>query len=94
MGYVSSVIHVGQAPNIHNYQTNGILALSKIFWPVQDGWVVKGYKYGHRAIDIVVPTGSSVQSLGNGIVTFSGWTNVGYGYMVIVDHGESVCTLI
>ena len=67
--------------------------LGNIFWPVEGRWVVKGYIHGHRAIDIVVPTGSPIQSLGDGEIEYAGWSAVCYGNMVLIAHGNNIHTL-
>jgi murein DD-endopeptidase MepM/ murein hydrolase activator NlpD len=56
-------------------------------WPV-GGALTQGYWYGHRAIDIGAPTGSAVVAGDTGYVSFAGWTDIGYGYLIIVDHAN------
>ncbi len=56
-------------------------------WPVS-GMITQGYWWGHRAIDIGAPTGSAVLSSDGGFVAFVGWTDIGYGYLIIIDHGN------
>ncbi|MEM8863161.1 MAG: M23 family metallopeptidase [Chloroflexota bacterium] len=90
---ISNLLHVGQTLNIPDFPDGTLPGLGEIFWPVEGRAVVKGYFNGHRAIDIVVPTGSPIQSMGDGTVTFAGWTNVGYGNMVMIDHGNDMYTL-
>lgn len=89
----SRVLQVGQQLNIPQVGHHSIAVLGEIFWPVDGRWVIKGYHYGHRAIDIVVANGTPVHSLGAGTVEFSGWSTVGYGYMIMIDHGDDVHTL-
>ena len=60
-------------------------------WPVS-GMITQGYWYGHRAIDIGAPTGSAVLVTDGGFVSFAGWTDVGYGYLVVVDHANGFAT--
>jgi murein DD-endopeptidase MepM/ murein hydrolase activator NlpD len=60
-------------------------------WPVL-GTITQGYWYGHRAIDIGAPTGSAVQATDGGFVSFAGWTDVGYGYLIVVDHANGFAT--
>ncbi len=43
----------------------------------------------HSGIDIAIPEGTSVQSIGPGQVIFSG-TKPGYGEVVEIDHGQGV----
>ena len=63
-------------------------------WPVR-GRLTSGYgpRWGryHYGIDLAVPTGTPVRAAAAGVVTFSGWEG-GYGYLVVIDHGQRVET--
>jgi len=39
-----------------------------------------------------VPTGSAVMATDGGFISFAGWTDVGYGYLIVVDHGNGFAT--
>lgn len=60
-------------------------------WPVA-GRFVRGYHPpdapGHSGIDISVPTGTPDMATMCGTVVFAGWSDVGYGYLVIVRNGN------
>jgi murein DD-endopeptidase MepM/ murein hydrolase activator NlpD len=56
-------------------------------WPVL-GSITQWYWWGHRAIDIGAPTGSAVAATDGGYVSFVGWTDIGYGYLIILDHAN------
>jgi murein DD-endopeptidase MepM/ murein hydrolase activator NlpD len=56
-------------------------------WPVL-GTLTQGYWWGHRAIDIGAPTGSAVLASDGGYIAFVGWTDIGYGYLIIIDHAN------
>lgn len=60
-------------------------------WPVL-GYITQGYWYGHRAIDIGAPVGTAVRASDGGFVSFAGWTDVGYGYLVVIDHANGFAT--
>jgi len=60
-------------------------------WPVL-GYISQGYWYGHRAIDIAAPVGTALRAADGGFVSFAGWTDVGYGYLVVVDHANGFAT--
>jgi murein DD-endopeptidase MepM/ murein hydrolase activator NlpD len=60
-------------------------------WPVL-GTITQGYWWGHRAIDIGAPTGSAVLAADDGYVSFVGWTDIGYGYLIILDHANGYST--
>ena len=40
----------------------------------------------HTGVDIGVVDGTPVQATQCGIVTFAGWSDIGYGYLVVVQH--------
>jgi murein DD-endopeptidase MepM/ murein hydrolase activator NlpD len=69
----------------------GARGTGRFQWPVL-GRITQGYWYGHRAIDVGVPTGSAVMATDGGFVSFAGWTDVGYGYLIVVDHGNGFAT--
>ena len=60
-------------------------------WPVL-GYITQGYWYGHRAIDIGAPTGTALRAADGGFVSFAGWTDVGYGYLILIDHANGFAT--
>ena len=60
-------------------------------WPVL-GTITQGYWYGHRAVDIGAPAGSALLAADAGYISFAGWTDVGYGYLVVIDHANGYAT--
>lgn len=69
----------------------GARGTGRFQWPVL-GRITQGYWYGHRAIDIGAPIGSALMAADGGFVTFAGWTDVGYGYLVVIDHANGFAT--
>jgi len=69
----------------------GARGTGRFQWPVL-GTITQGYWYGHRAIDIGAPTGSAVLATDGGFISFAGWTDVGYGYLIVVDHANGFAT--
>ena len=69
----------------------GARGTGRFQWPVL-GRITQGYWYGHRAIDIGAPTGSAVVATDGGFVSFAGWTDVGYGYLIVIDHANGFAT--
>lgn len=64
-------------------------------YPVTN-WTVTstfGYRWGrlHAGIDVGVPVGTTVRASRGGRVVTAGWVG-GYGYCVIIDHGDGVST--
>jgi murein DD-endopeptidase MepM/ murein hydrolase activator NlpD len=70
-------------------------------WPYGDGhfiWPVTGpisqaAHDGHWALDIAVPEGTPIQAADRGTVVLAGWSPVGYGFRVVIDHGNDYVTL-
>lgn len=52
------------------------------------GYISQGFRPGHPGIDIAGPAGTGVHSTMCGVVTYAGWSAVGYGYMVDVSNGR------
>lgn len=53
-----------------------------------------GWRWGrmHQGIDLAAPTGTPIYSVHAGTVVLSRWY-AGYGYAVVIDHGDGVETL-
>ncbi len=65
---------------------------SPFAWPIA-GRITQHYSDKHKAIDIGAPYGSSVYAGREGRVIRAGWTRTGYGYTVIIDHGDGLWSL-
>lgn len=61
-------------------------------WPT-NGYISQGYWWGHRAIDIANAIGVPIAASDSGYVSFAGWDSTGYGYMVILNHGNGFATV-
>ncbi len=60
-------------------------------WPTS-GRISQGYWYAHRAIDIANAVGTAILASDAGYISFARWTDVGYGYLVVVDHANGYQT--
>lgn len=47
---------------------------------------------GHRAIDYAASSGTPIRAVGDGTVTFAGWSSVGYGYLTSIRHNSTYST--
>lgn len=67
----------------------GAIGNGTFVWPAV-GRDISGYNYSeiHPGIDIGGALGSPIFAVDNGVVVFSGWSDFGYGYMIVVDHGN------
>ena len=71
----------------------GAVGTGTFIWPTVDR-TISGYDYSgiHPAIDIAGATGNAVFAADNGVIVFAGWSNFGYGYLVVIDHGNGYQT--
>ncbi len=64
---------------------------SPLAWPVS-GPITQGYQADHPAIDIGGAYGTTVYAAGGGEVIYADWAKTGYGYTLIIDHGDGLET--
>lgn len=69
-----------------------LVGTGRFIWPTS-GQITQGYWAYHRAIDIGSPIGTLIYASDAGYVEVAGWSRVGYGYHVIIDHGNGFKTL-
>lgn len=66
--------------------------------PIKTGYTITS-RFGqrssgmHRGLDIAAPMGTVIQAAASGTVTSSGWSDNGFGYCVVISHGNGVQTL-
>ncbi|MCJ7715636.1 MAG: M23 family metallopeptidase [Anaerolineales bacterium] len=74
----------------------GNVGVGVFIWPTTERWIV-GYDYNpganHSAIDIAGSIGNPVWASDNGVVVYAGWSNYGYGNLIVIDHGTGWQTL-
>jgi LysM repeat protein len=74
--------------------TSGAVGTGGFIWPVSNHYVSgNDYWSGHLAIDIAAGLGQAVWAADSGVVVYAGWSNNGYGNMVMIDHGNGWQTL-
>jgi murein DD-endopeptidase MepM/ murein hydrolase activator NlpD len=72
----------------------GALGTGSFIWPAGNHSLSgNDYWSGHLGIDIAAGEGAPTYAADSGVVVFSGWALGGYGYMVMVDHGNGYQTL-
>ncbi len=67
----------------------------QFMWPVNGGWISDGFGGArrHKGMDIAAGTGISIYAAAAGRVIAAGWNTGGYGYFVMIDHGNGFSTL-
>jgi len=71
---------------------SAIPATGTFMWPTT-GRITQYPWWGHMAVDIGTATGTPIYAADAGYVLEAGWTNVGYGLHVVIDHGNGYRTL-
>jgi murein DD-endopeptidase MepM/ murein hydrolase activator NlpD len=86
--YIPRVVHAYDGPVPEDAEKGtGIFG-----WPVS-GRITQGFWKHHRAIDIGAAKGTAVKVADSGWVAQSGWSDIGYGYFILIDHGNGFQTL-
>ena len=73
---------------------DGAYGTGAFVWPA-DNHYLSGNDYwsGHLGIDLAAGMGAAIYAADSGVVVFSGSAFGGYGYMVMLDHGNGYQTL-
>lgn len=61
-------------------------------WPVNGYVLTQVYWSGHPGIDLSTSFRQPIFASDSGTVVFSGWDDTGYGYFVVIDHGNGYKT--
>jgi murein DD-endopeptidase MepM/ murein hydrolase activator NlpD len=82
-----------KAPSCPGIQP-GITGSGKFIWP-SVYQAISGilFEVGHPGIDLSTPTGAVVYAADAGQVIFAGWSDLGYGNTIVIDHGNGYKTL-
>ncbi len=75
---------------------DGLIGDAIFMWPAPEQWL-SGYDFSpetnHHGIDIAGNTGDPIWAADDGVVVYAGWSNSGYGNLVVLDHGNEWQTL-
>jgi murein DD-endopeptidase MepM/ murein hydrolase activator NlpD len=55
-----------------------------------DGILTQNFHRYHSGIDIGVPFNTPVLATHSGIITYADWSDIGYGYLVIIQSGQYI----
>lgn len=69
-----------------------VVASGSFVWPTS-GQITQNFSWYHSALDIANKAAPDVLAADGGTVVTSGWSNAGYGYYVVIDHGNGYRTL-
>jgi len=77
-------------PGACNGNYSGPTGTFTFVWPANNHYL-SGWDYNpntHPGLDIAAGLGAPIYASDNGVVVFSGWSNYGYGQLIIIDHGN------
>lgn len=63
-----------------------------MLWPTVTRRITQYFGWRHLGIDIALPTGNPIYAADSGTVEVSGWNRGGFGYQVVVNHGNNIKT--
>jgi LysM repeat protein len=66
--------------------------IGRFIWPTGCWRITQYYWWAHRAIDIGCVTETPVYASDGGTVIYSGWSAIGYGNLIVLDHGNGFQT--
>jgi len=65
-------------------------------WPSTEHWL-SGYDFSpstnHYGIDIAGRLGNPIYAVDAGVVVYAGWNDLGYGNLIVIDHGNGYQTM-
>ncbi|GEM_PF-142623 len=72
-----------------NAPVGSVMGTGTFIWPTPKHWLSGNpYAAWHPAIDIAASLGDPVVASDSGVVVYAGWSTVGYGNLVVIDHGN------
>ena len=87
---VTKVIHVGTK------ERPKTMATGKLSRPVKGAIISSNYgmRRGsmHKGVDFAARTGTRISAADGGTVTWAGWKSGGWGYLVVINHGNGLET--
>ena len=69
--------------------SGGMVGSGSFIWPANSHWV-SGYNYSawHPGVDVAGRLGDAAFAADSGFVVYAGWSNVGYGNLIVIDHAN------
>ena len=94
IAYKAGVVDFTDKPSSCPGNQKGPVGSGKFLWPtVFQSISGSNFTASHPGVDFAVPTGSPVYAVDAGLVIFAGWSDLGYGNTIVIDHGNGYKTL-
>lgn len=87
-------VRPGQVLTLPTDRQQIIPEIGRLYWPLRDPemYLSNRFKVRHLGIDLVSTVGVPVMAVADGRVIFTGWSEAGFGNLVIIDHGYGITT--
>lgn len=85
--YIPRVVYAYSGP----IPANAARGTGSFGWPVS-GRITQKYWTRHPGLDIGAPKGAPVYAADSGYVVTAGWSTSGYGFMILINHGNGYVT--
>jgi murein DD-endopeptidase MepM/ murein hydrolase activator NlpD len=83
---------VARFANVLTPDAGSVTAMGSFVWPAF-GRITQEFKWYHPGVDIANHDGGAILAADSGTVITAGWSTVGYGNYVIIEHGNGYKTL-
>ncbi len=69
--------------------SEGAIGVGVFVWPTTER-LISGYSFSaiHPGIDIGGQVGNAIYAADSGVVVYAGWSNYGFGNLLVIDHGN------
>ena len=87
-------VRPGQMLTLPTDRQQIIPEIGRLYWPLSDPdmYLSNRFQVRHLGIDLVSTIGVPVLAVADGRVIFTGWSESGFGNLVILDHGDGITT--
>lgn len=85
-------VSVPRFANVLTPDAGSVSGTGSFAWPTF-GSISQSFRWYHKGTDIANASGTPVLAADSGTIVVAGWTNVGYGNHIIIDHGNGYQTL-
>lgn len=71
---------------------SAVVSTAECVWPADSKRITQYYKWLHAGLDIGDKIGNPIYACADGVVEIAGWGQGGWGYTVMIDHGNGFKT--
>ena len=84
---------VEEEQNVIQEKKTLFATIKVVQYPLEKMSVSQGFSYYHPGVDLAAPYGEPVRPIKPGVVDEAGFSSLGYGKMLIINHGGGMTSL-